>query len=43
MVLGRGEARSGLTIKAHRFSKQALEKIKAAGSTAEVLPTGSAG
>jgi len=43
VVLGRGEARSGLTIKAHRFSKQALEKIKAAGSTAEVLPTGSAG
>ena len=43
VVLGRGEARAGLTIKAHRFSKQALEKIKAAGSTAEVLPSGSAG
>ena len=43
VVLGRGEARPGLTIKAHRFSKQALEKIKAAGSTAEVLPIGSAG
>jgi large subunit ribosomal protein L15 len=43
VVLGRGDARPGLTIKAHRFSKQALEKIKAAGSTAEVLPSGKVG
>jgi large subunit ribosomal protein L15 len=43
VVLGRGEARSGMTIKAHRFSKQALEKIKAAGSNVEILPAGSRG
>jgi large subunit ribosomal protein L15 len=36
-VLGNGEIASGLTIKAHAFSKSALEKIQAAGGTAEVL------
>ena len=36
-VLGRGELTSALTIKAHRFSKSAKEKIEAAGGTVEVL------
>jgi len=37
-VLGKGEINSALTIKAHRFSKSAQEKIEAAGGTVEVLP-----
>ena len=37
-ILGRGEVSSALTIKAHRFSKSAQEKIEAAGGTVEVLP-----
>lgn len=36
-VLGNGELKSKLTVKAHAFSQSALEKIKAAGGTAEVL------
>lgn len=36
-VLGQGEISKALTIKAQRFSKQAEEKIKAAGGTTEVL------
>jgi large subunit ribosomal protein L15 len=36
-VLGNGELKSKLTVKAHAFSHSALEKIKAAGGTAEVL------
>jgi large subunit ribosomal protein L15 len=36
-VLGRGEMKVSLTIKAHAFSVSALEKIKAAGGTTEVL------
>ena len=37
-VLGRGELPHALTVKAHRFSKSAQQKIKAAGGTVEVLP-----
>ncbi len=36
-VLGNGELKVGLTISAHLFSRPALEKIKAAGGTAEVI------
>ena len=36
-VLGGGELEVALTIAAHRFSKSALEKIKKAGGTAEVI------
>ncbi|MBI1940777.1 MAG: 50S ribosomal protein L15 [Acidobacteria bacterium] len=36
-VLGDGELRAPLKISAHRFSKSALEKIKKAGGTAEVI------
>jgi len=37
-ILGQGELTSALTVKAHRFSKSAREKIEAAGGTVEVLP-----
>ena len=37
-ILGRGEISVALTVKAHRFSKSAQEKIEAAGGTIEVLP-----
>jgi large subunit ribosomal protein L15 len=36
-ILGDGELSKALTIKAHKFSKSAQEKIAAAGGTAEVL------
>ena len=36
-VLARGEVSKKLTVKAHKFSGKAEEKIKAAGGTAEVL------
>ncbi len=36
-VLGNGELRAALKISAHHFSKSALEKIKKAGGTAEVI------
>lgn len=36
-VLGDGALGGGLTIRAHAFSKSALEKIAAAGGTAEVI------
>lgn len=36
-VLGDGELKVKLTIKAHKFSKSAAEKISAAGGTAEVI------
>jgi len=36
-VLGDGTLGAGLTIRAHAFSKSALEKIAAAGGTAEVI------
>ncbi len=37
-ILGNGEITTALTVKAHRFSKSAKEKIEAAGGTVEVLP-----
>ena len=36
-ILGRGDLERRLTVKAHRFSAEALRKIQAAGGTAEVL------
>ncbi|MBM4030211.1 MAG: 50S ribosomal protein L15 [Planctomycetes bacterium] len=36
-VLANGELKRKLTVKAHRFSQAALEKIQAAGGTAVVL------
>ena len=36
-ILGRGEIDKRLTVKAHSYSKNALEKIKAAGGKAEVV------
>jgi large subunit ribosomal protein L15 len=38
VILGDGEISEALTIKAHRFSKSAVEKIEAAGGKAEVIP-----
>lgn len=37
-VLGEGELRKPLTIKAAKFSSSATEKIAAAGATAEAVP-----
>ena len=37
VILGRGEVEGSLTVKAHRFSKSAAEKIEAAGGTVEVI------
>jgi large subunit ribosomal protein L15 len=36
-VLGNGDLKVALTVKAHRFTKTALKKIEAAGGNAEVL------
>lgn len=36
-VLARGEISKALTVRAHKFSKQAEEKIRAAGGTTEVV------
>src|SRR5487761_2637598 len=36
-ILGTGELKKKVTVKAHVFSKAALEKIQAAGGTAEVI------
>ena len=36
-VLGSGELTRAITVKAHLFSKSALEKIQAAGGSAEVI------
>ena len=37
-VLGSGDLKRAIHVKAHLFSQSALEKIKAAGGTAEVIP-----
>lgn len=37
-VLGDGELKHALTVKAHAFSRSALEKIKKAGGTAQQIP-----
>ncbi len=36
-ILGDGEIGHALTVRAHKFSKSALEKLAAAGGTAEVI------
>jgi len=36
-ILGVGELRSGIIVRAHKFSKSAMEKIQAAGGKAEVI------
>ncbi len=36
-ILGMGELKAKLTVRAHKFSKSALEKIQAAGGKAEVI------
>jgi len=38
VILGDGDLNTALTIKAHRFSGSAKEKIEAAGGTIEILP-----
>ena len=37
-ILGSGELKRKILVKAHLFSKSALQKIQAAGGTAEVIP-----
>ena len=37
-VLGRGELTRAVTVKAHAFSKSAVEAIKASGGSVEVIP-----
>jgi large subunit ribosomal protein L15 len=37
-ILGAGELKRKIRVKAHVFSKSALEKIQAAGGSAEVIP-----
>jgi large subunit ribosomal protein L15 len=36
-VLGVGELKSGIIVRAHKFSKSAVDKIQAAGGKAEVI------
>lgn len=40
VVLGRGELSKAMNVRAHRFSRGALEKIEAAGGSAGVLEPG---
>ncbi len=42
-VLARGDLDRALTVRAHKFSGKAAEKIAAAGGTAETLPVRSSG
>ena len=37
VILGNGEIKKALTVKAHRFTKSAKEKIEAAGGKAEII------
>ncbi len=37
VILGRGELKKALTVKAHRFSTSAKEKVESAGGTAELI------
>ena len=41
-VLGSGELKRKITVKAHIFSKSALDKIQSAGGAAEVIAAGPA-
>ena len=43
VILGRGEIKKALTVKAHRFTKSAKEKIEAAGGKAELIQAGNEG
>jgi len=36
-VLGMGEVKTAITVRAHKFSKSAVDKIQAAGGKAEVI------
>jgi len=36
-ILGAGELHRPMVVKAHKFSKKAAEKIRAAGGTAEII------
>jgi large subunit ribosomal protein L15 len=36
-ILGVGDLKSGITVRAHKFSKSAMDKIQAAGGKAEVI------
>jgi len=36
-ILGEGEVKNPITVQAHAFSKKALEEIKKAGGTAEII------
>ena len=36
-ILGNGKLDRPLTVKAHKFSKAAVEKIEAAGGTAQII------
>ena len=36
-ILGDGELNNGITVKAHKVTKSAIEKIEAAGGKAEVI------
>jgi len=38
VILGNGDLSKKLTVRAHRFTKSAMEKITAAGGAVEVLP-----
>ena len=38
-ILARGDIETALTVKAHKFSRKASEKIAAAGGQTEVIPT----
>jgi large subunit ribosomal protein L15 len=38
VILGRGEVRCALRVRAHRFSRSAKEKILMAGGSIEILP-----
>ena len=37
-ILGNGEFSKSLKVSAHKFSKQAMEKIKRNGGTVEIIP-----
>ena len=41
-VLGNGEIKVSLTVRAHKFTKTAAQKIEAAGGKIELLSTGTA-
>jgi len=41
-ILARGELTKALTVRAHKFSGKAAEKVAAAGGTVEAIPDGKA-